>query len=145
MSSQALSNGLFRAEHVGSFLRPDELLKVRGAWNDKKATDAELKVAEDKAVNQIVELQQDLGFHGINDGEYRRHMFWGTLWSNLDGMKENTGPDPEIFRPYVPDVAAFLEVRLYPCCSWQETLYNVHTIQDLSQERKNKRGETKVS
>lgn len=113
MSSQPSRCPPFRAEHVGSFLRPDELLDVRHAWNDNKATDAELKVVEDKAVNQIVQLQQDLGFHGINDGEYRRHMFWGTFWSNLDGMKEIVGPNPEIFRPYVPDVAAFLEVCPY--------------------------------
>ncbi|CAI7610621.1 unnamed protein product [Penicillium glandicola] len=107
-------NGPFRAEHVGSFLRPDELLDVRHAWNNKKATDAELKAVEDKAVNQIVALQQELGFDGINDGEYRRHMFWGTFWSNLDGMTEVVGPDPEIFRPYVPDVAAFLEKNHKP-------------------------------
>ncbi|CAI7664906.1 unnamed protein product [Penicillium discolor] len=114
MSSYALSNQPFRVEHVGSFLRPDELLHVRQAWNDKKATDAELKMAEDKAVRQIVKLQQDLGFHGINDGEYRRHMFWGTFWSNLDGMTEIVGPDPDIFRAYIPDVAAFLEKNHKP-------------------------------
>lgn len=105
MSSHISCNKTFRAEHVGSFLRPDDLLHVRHAWNDKKATGIELKTAEDNAVNQIVKLQQDLGFHGINDGEYRRHMFWGTFWSNLDGMKEIVGPDPGIFRPYIPDVA----------------------------------------
>ncbi|KAJ0418327.1 hypothetical protein BJY00DRAFT_315053 [Aspergillus carlsbadensis] len=114
MSSKLLHNPPFRAEHVGSFLRPDELLEVRHAWNNNQATDAELKDAEDKAVNQIVQLQKDLGYHGINDGEYRRHMFWGTFWSNLDGMKEIFGPDPGIFRPYVPDVAAFLEKNYKP-------------------------------
>lgn len=100
----------FRAEQVGSFLRPDELLEVRRAWEDKKASDQDLREAEDKAVNEVVKLQQDYGFHGINDGEYRRHMFWGSFWPNLEGMKEIVGPDPEIFRRYVPDVGAFLEV-----------------------------------
>ncbi|CAI7643169.1 unnamed protein product [Penicillium discolor] len=114
MSSHISCNKPFRAEHVGSFLRPDDLLHVRHAWNGKKATGIELKTAEDNAVNQIVKLQQDLGFHGINDGEYRRHMFWGTFWSNLDGMKEVIGPDPGIFRPYIPDVAAFLEKNHKP-------------------------------
>lgn len=68
MSSHISCNRPFRAEHVGSFLRPDDLLHVRHAWNEKKATGIELKTAEDNAVNQIVKLQQDLGFHGINDG-----------------------------------------------------------------------------
>lgn len=100
----------FRAEQVGSFLRPDELLEVRYAWEHKKASNQDLREAEDKAVNGVVKLQQDYGFHGINDGEYRRHMFWGSFWPNLEGMKEIVGPDPEIFRRYIPDVGAFLEV-----------------------------------
>lgn len=41
-------------------------------------------------------------------------MFWGTFWPGLDGMEEIRDPDPEIFRPYVPDVAAFLESNHMP-------------------------------
>ncbi|KAK5129295.1 hypothetical protein LTR08_003625 [Meristemomyces frigidus] len=104
----------FRVEQVGSFLRPDELLDVRHAWEDKKASVDELHKAEDKAVDAVVKLQQDHGYHGINDGEYRRHMFWGSFWPNLEGMKEVVGPDPEIFRRYIPDVGAFLEKNHKP-------------------------------
>jgi len=110
MSFSLHRNPPFRVEQVGSFLRPDDLLEVRNAWNDGKASDEQLHKAEDKAVNEIVKLQQDHGFHGINDGEYRRHMFWGEFWPNLVGMKEIKHPDPEIFRRYAPDVAAFFEV-----------------------------------
>jgi methionine synthase II (cobalamin-independent) len=110
MSFPLHRNPPFRVEQVGSFLRPDDLLEVRNAWNDGKATDEQLKKAEDKAVNEIVKLQQEYGYHGINDGEYRRHMFWGEFWPNLEGMKEVKDPDLDIFRRYAPDVAAFFEV-----------------------------------
>ncbi|OQU95649.1 Cobalamin-independent synthase, Catalytic domain-containing protein [Cladophialophora immunda] len=114
MIFQLHRNPPFRAEQVGSFLRPEYLLQVRHEWNNKKASDEELRKVEDKAVIEVVNLQQDYGYHAINDGEYRRHMFWGTFWPNLEGMKEVVGPDPEIFRPYVPDVAAFLEKNHKP-------------------------------
>lgn len=56
MSSQPSRYPPFRAEHIGSFPCPDELLHIWRVWNNKKATDAKLKVAEDKAMNQIVKL-----------------------------------------------------------------------------------------
>jgi methionine synthase II (cobalamin-independent) len=128
MSFPLHRNPPFRVEQVGSFLRPDDLLEVRHAWNDGNASDEQLRKAEDKAVNEIVKLQQDYGYHGINDGEYRRHMFWGEFWPNLEGMKEIKGPDPEIFRRYAPDVAAFFEVcadMFRPLCkTWLSTLGN---------------------
>ncbi|ODM15530.1 hypothetical protein SI65_09133 [Aspergillus cristatus] len=62
-------NPPFRAEHVGSLLRPDYLLEVRHAWNDKKCSNAQSHEAEDRAVNEVVKLQQDCGFRAINDGE----------------------------------------------------------------------------
>lgn len=110
MTYSLYRNPPFRAEHIGSFLRPDYLLEARHAWNDKKASGAQLREAENKAINEIVKLQQDYGFRAINDGEYRRHMFWGTFWENLEGMTNIVGPDVKIFRSYVPDVGAFLEV-----------------------------------
>ncbi|EXJ71699.1 uncharacterized protein A1O5_05507 [Cladophialophora psammophila CBS 110553] len=103
MVSHSHRNPPFRAEQVGSFLRPQYLLQARHAWNEKEASDEELRKVEDKAIIEVVKLQQDYGYHAINDGEYRRHMFWGTFWPNLEGMKEVVGPDPDIFRPYIPD------------------------------------------
>ncbi|KFY40670.1 hypothetical protein V494_03389 [Pseudogymnoascus sp. VKM F-4513 (FW-928)] len=114
MSAKLHRDPPFRVEQVGSFLRPQGLLDVRHGWNDGKETNESLRAAEDKAVNEVVKLQEEYGYHGINDGEYRRHMFWGSFWPNLDGMKEVVGPDPEIFRRYIPDVGAFLEKNHKP-------------------------------
>jgi len=108
----------FRAEHLGSLLRPKELTDERVKRDDEKAVDImkdeDLHAIEDKAINEIVKLQLDLGFHAINDGEYRRHQFWGTFFPNLEGFGEITNPSWDIFRMYVPDIAAFTEAGHKP-------------------------------
>ncbi|KAJ4370209.1 hypothetical protein N0V86_008946 [Didymella sp. IMI 355093] len=96
----------FRAEHLGSLKRPQNLLDAR--YKEHKSS-AELAPLEDKAIQDIVKTQLDLGFCGISDGEYRRHMFWGTFWPSLEGMEEVQNPPLDTFRTYVPDIAAFLE------------------------------------
>ena len=61
----------FRAEHLGSLLRPDYLLKKRREVSEGKAPEAELQPVEDKAINEVVEMQQSVGLRPISDGEYR--------------------------------------------------------------------------
>ncbi|KAK4952530.1 hypothetical protein LTR10_009336 [Elasticomyces elasticus] len=107
--SSAPRNPPFRAEHLGSLLRPSKLLDKRRAIQQKKESGDNLASVEDSSINDIVKIQLDCGFHAISDGEYRRHMFWGTFFPTLDGMKEIQGPDLDIFRLYVPDIAAFME------------------------------------
>ncbi|GAB7347508.1 hypothetical protein MBLNU459_g4410t1 [Dothideomycetes sp. NU459] len=104
----------FRAEHLGSLLRPQKLLDVRHAVVEKKQDASSLPPVEDESIKDIVKVQEECGFHAPSDGEYRRHMFWGTFFPSLNGMKEVYGPDPDIFRPYAPDIAAFLEEEHVP-------------------------------
>ena len=103
----------FRAEHMGSLLRPQALSEKRVTLDDKKAVeiaqDTELHRLEDEAVTDIVKLQLDLGFHALTDGEYRRHQFWGNFFPNLEGFDEVTAPSWDIFRTWVPDLEAFSE------------------------------------
>lgn len=70
----------FRAEHLGSLLRPAELLKIRHKIDEfqgkPSGLEKDLAAVEDTAVKDIVKTQLDLGFHPVSDGEYRRHMFW---------------------------------------------------------------------
>jgi hypothetical protein len=65
----------FRAEHVGSLLRPDELVQKRYAVAAGKADAGELKPIEDKSVTEVVKLQKDCGFHAVSSGEYTRYVF----------------------------------------------------------------------
>ncbi|KAG9920868.1 methionine synthase-like protein, partial [Aureobasidium melanogenum] len=109
----------FRAEHVGSLLRPDELVQKRYAVAAGKADASELKPIEDKAVTEVVKLQKDCGFHAISSGEYTRHMFWGTFFEELNGMEDRQlgvlkGYDASMFRDYAPDVKSFLEAKEIP-------------------------------
>jgi methionine synthase II (cobalamin-independent) len=114
MSSKLHRNPPFRAEHLGSLLRTEKLLDTRHAWEAGNETEANVKAIEDHDVKEIVKAQLDIGFHAITDGEYRRHMFWGTFWPGLEGMTEIAEPDPEIFRMYIPDIAAFTEAGYKP-------------------------------
>lgn len=108
----------FRAEHIGSLLRPDELVKKRYAVAEKSASPEELNSVEEKAIKEIVQLQQDCGIHSLTNGEYSRHQFWGTFFETLNGMEEinlrEGGYDQSIFRMYAPDVKSFMHAKTIP-------------------------------
>jgi 5-methyltetrahydropteroyltriglutamate--homocysteine methyltransferase len=72
MATGFTSGPPFRADHVGSLLRPAELLAARGAHHGGRLSAAELRAAEDQAIRGAVKLQRDLGLKGITDGEMRR-------------------------------------------------------------------------
>ena len=65
----------FRADHVGSFLRPPELLKARAEAAAGMMSKAELRKREDAAIRDIVRKQEELGFKAVTDGEFRRTFF----------------------------------------------------------------------
>ena len=73
MPSNLHRNPPFRAEHLGSLLRPDDLLQTRADLDNGKAGQEQLTSIEDTSVKDIVDIQIKLGFHPISDGEYRRH------------------------------------------------------------------------
>lgn len=90
-------------------LRPKELLETHGKFEKKELSQQEVAKIEDESVDKIVQVQLDCGFGAVSDGEYRRAVFWGSFFEELEGMTEIRNPDIEIFRPYVPDIAGFLE------------------------------------
>lgn len=64
-------NPPFRAEHLGSLLRPKDFLKKRAAFESKEIKQEELTKAEDEAIKEVLEVQREAGFSGVTDGEYR--------------------------------------------------------------------------
>jgi 5-methyltetrahydropteroyltriglutamate--homocysteine methyltransferase len=62
----------FRADHVGSLLRPPELLKARAEHQAGRSSAEELRRVEDSAVRDVVRMQQEAGLEGVTDGEFRR-------------------------------------------------------------------------
>jgi len=81
----------FRADHVGSFLRPKELLDARDQVAIGKMSKAELRKVEDAAIRDIVKFQEGLGLQGITDGEFRRTYFHIDFLEQLDGVETHTG------------------------------------------------------
>ena len=75
-----------RVEHVGSLLRPQFLRDARDAYAQGALTPAGFKAAEDRAVREIVAMQEELGLPVVNDGEMRRESFQGELTAACDGF-----------------------------------------------------------
>jgi 5-methyltetrahydropteroyltriglutamate--homocysteine methyltransferase len=67
-----LSGPPFRADHVGSLLRPAELLRARDEHRAGRLAGAELRRVEDRAIAVAARMQADLGLVGVTDGEFRR-------------------------------------------------------------------------
>jgi 5-methyltetrahydropteroyltriglutamate--homocysteine methyltransferase len=82
----------FRADHVGSFLRPKYLLDARAAFFDQKTINAEqLRAVEDRAIAEIVKFQEDVGLQSVTDGEFRRTYFHLDFLEQLGGVVTEAG------------------------------------------------------
>ena len=87
----ARSKPPFRADHVGSFLRPPELLDARERRRKGEITREALRAVEDTAIRDIVRFQEDLGLTGITDGEFRRTYFHIDFLEQLAGIVTKGG------------------------------------------------------
>ena len=75
MSGSAPHDPPFRAEHIGSLLRPPSLLAARRDHAAGTLSAEELREAEDSAIAQVARLQAELGLGSITDGEFRREAY----------------------------------------------------------------------
>lgn len=64
----------FRADHIGSLKRPAYLLAKRAEFDEGKCSKKELDAVAEKAIKDVVKMQQEVGIKGVTDGEFRRHM-----------------------------------------------------------------------
>jgi 5-methyltetrahydropteroyltriglutamate--homocysteine methyltransferase len=76
----------FRADHVGSLLRPHELHDLREKVRMGKAEPPELTQMEDRLIREVVKLQEDLGLPSITDGEFRRDWWHIDFLAGFDGV-----------------------------------------------------------
>lgn len=79
-----------RADVVGSLLRPPELLKAQKDLASGTITPATFKTIEDRAVDQVVLLQEEVGLEVLTDGEMRRQSFQSQMTEAVDGFGEYT-------------------------------------------------------
>jgi 5-methyltetrahydropteroyltriglutamate--homocysteine methyltransferase len=75
----------YRADHVGSLLRPPELLQAREDFGKQRISQKQLKEIEDRSVQAALALQRSVGIDVLTDGEYRRHDWVGDFTSSVDG------------------------------------------------------------
>jgi 5-methyltetrahydropteroyltriglutamate--homocysteine methyltransferase len=78
----------FRADHVGSLLRPPALLRAREEHAAGTIGDGELRAAEDAAIRDVVRMQEDVGLRSVTDGELRRASWHMDFIYALDGISK---------------------------------------------------------
>src|SRR6185295_7681712 len=77
----------FRADHVGSLLRPRELAEARAARKAGTLSADALRATEDRCIEAAIRKQEELGFRAATDGEYRRAFWHYDFVSGLDGVE----------------------------------------------------------
>jgi 5-methyltetrahydropteroyltriglutamate--homocysteine methyltransferase len=78
----------FRADHVGSLLRPQRLLDARAKHADGALDDEELRAVEDDAIREAVRMQHDVGLRTATDGEFRRASWHMDFIYQLGGIRK---------------------------------------------------------
>jgi len=99
----------FRADHVGSLLRP---LELRQAFKDhaaRRIDDTTFAQIQDRCIRDVVRLQEDAGLKVVTDGEFRRGSYWGRFVERIDGFvikpavfkfRDDHGHEVEFTAPY---------------------------------------------
>lgn len=91
-NSITLTKAPFRADHVGSLLRPDNLHRARNEYKDGKISYEQLRQVETNEIKRIVDKQIEIGLELVTDGEFRR------TWWHLDFLEHFNG-----IEGYVPE------------------------------------------
>jgi 5-methyltetrahydropteroyltriglutamate--homocysteine methyltransferase len=81
----------FRADHVGSLLRPPELLKARADFDAGRIDHEQLRAVEDDAIRDVITLQEDVGLQSVTDGEFRRSTWHMDFIYQLGGIEHAPG------------------------------------------------------
>jgi 5-methyltetrahydropteroyltriglutamate--homocysteine methyltransferase len=85
----------FRADHVGSLIRPQWLIDARRDFMAGKVEHAALRTLEDKAIREVVALQEEMGLHSVTDGEFRRLNYFAEFVNSI-GIELFAGKSPDM-------------------------------------------------
>jgi 5-methyltetrahydropteroyltriglutamate--homocysteine methyltransferase len=77
----------YRADHVGSLLRPAVVKRAMEEFSEGKISAAQRQAAEDEGIRTLVALQEDVGLRVVTDGEARRHFWHYDFLADLDGVE----------------------------------------------------------
>jgi 5-methyltetrahydropteroyltriglutamate--homocysteine methyltransferase len=99
----------FRADHIGSLLRPQALIDARHKLRERAIPEDALREIEDRAIRDVIKLQEDIGLECVTDGEFRRGAFFSHFVKTVDGMtvketpyvfSNDAGDTAQAFAPY---------------------------------------------
>jgi 5-methyltetrahydropteroyltriglutamate--homocysteine methyltransferase len=90
MTATAKRNPPFRAEHVGSLLRPKELTRAFHEVSDGSMTAEAFREVQDRAIRDVVAMQEEIGLQAVTDGEFRRASYWAHFVEAVDGLSVRT-------------------------------------------------------
>jgi len=99
----------FRADHVGSLLRPQILRQAFRQHASQEIGDAEFKKLQDECIRDVVTLQESVGLEVVTDGEFRRGSYWGRFVERTEGFsikpasfkfRNDAGHEVEFTAPY---------------------------------------------
>ena len=88
----------FRADHVGSFLRPERLREARQRFAAGELAAEDLHAVENECIREVVRAQENVGLKGITDGEFRRTYFHVDFLERLEGVETHYGEYVASFR-----------------------------------------------
>ena len=102
----------FRADHVGSLLRPPALLAARADHLAGRIAHDALRRIEDAAVAQAIRMQEDIGLQGVTDGEFRRHDWLMDFKFGIGGVEKLDAEAVKV--PFRSDRRRRLDLRPLP-------------------------------
>ena len=84
----ALASGRppFRADHVGSLLRPPALRQAFKQHHNGSIDDAKFAKIQDDCIRDVLKLQESTGLEVVNDGEFRRGSYWSRFVERTEGF-----------------------------------------------------------
>jgi 5-methyltetrahydropteroyltriglutamate--homocysteine methyltransferase len=105
---------VYRADIVGSLLRPRYLKLARGQFEAGQLAAAAYKEIEDRAVDQAIAMQEGVGLDVVTDGELRRHSFIDQLTEAVEGLTPDTGDTGHIPVPFHDEAGQVKSVFAIP-------------------------------
>ena len=96
----------FRADHIGSLLRPQSLIEARKITSTSASVTAKADYinAQNEAIATVVRQQLDRSVRPITSGEFERHIFYSDFFDRLSGFKLQPSISIEDFKPYFPTI-----------------------------------------
>ena len=105
---------VYRADTIGSLLRPQYLKLAREQFEAGQLGTAEYKEIEDRAVDQAIAMQEGVGLDVITDGELRRHTFIDQLTEQVEGLSPDSGDSGHIPVPFHDEAGQLKSVFTIP-------------------------------